>query len=181
LIRPPGHHAHDHQYNGFCLVNNVIWGINHLKKIDKQIKIVVIDWDLHRGNGTQKLIRSMNNVFMIDIYQKGIFPFDPVVESDHILQIPLEKGKCDDDYIKIFDTLVIPHLEKSEPDWIIVSCGFDAHERDPMKGMKLTSKFYGYAATLLKKNKAPKTYFLEGGYDPVVIYESIDEMLKSYC
>lgn len=198
LIRPPGHHSNNccdtlekgfnklHNYFGFCLINNVGMSVNYLQKYFNVNKIAIVDWDVHHGNGTQEIFYSRSDVLFIDIHRyDGVFfpksgKLDETGETEgteYTINIPLEKGSDEEVYLQKFIEIILPSLKKFEPEWILVSCGFDAHQKDPIGGMNLNSKSYKKFYSLLKEFNKPITMFLEGGYNKEVILESIQEMI----
>jgi acetoin utilization deacetylase AcuC-like enzyme len=187
LIRPPGHHCCDNysttSASGFCVFNNIIYALSLLPE---DFRVVIIDWDAHRGNGTQaQLVGMSKSVEMYDLYQSGIFPYDEMVCSPNIHQLPMSAGSSDGDYIAAFDDIMNQIVScdpnaKPAPQMIFISCGFDGHTDDKLAGLNLTSRFYAYATQRLRDVHCPKVYFLEGGYEPNVIRDCIDEMLQQY-
>ena len=180
LIRPPGHHCGDRindenkTANGFCLINNIIYGIDYLKTIRKDVKIVVIDWDAHRGNGTQKLLGK--NDFMFDIHEKNIFPYDEYVKNENIKNYLISSETTKKEVFDIFDE-IIEKTNLIKPDFIFISCGFDAHKDDHMSNLQFDKTYYRYFRERLDTLKIPSLYFLEGGYIPKNILECIQEII----
>ena len=182
LCRPPGHHSDNINPSGFCLVNNMYFAVDYLRKYMKTGKIVIIDWDVHHGNGTQKLFYDDKSTLFIDLHRDNFYPYTGKKEETgygYTINIPLEKGSNEDIYINCFNNIIIPSIEKFNPDWIMVSCGFDAHKNDPIGGMLLESTSYGKFHNLIKNLNKPITYLLEGGYNTNSIMESILEMQKA--
>jgi acetoin utilization deacetylase AcuC-like enzyme len=183
LSRPPGHHSNNKNPSGFCLTNNISFAVDFLKS--NCSKIAILDWDVHHGNGTQELFYDRSDVLFIDIHRDNFYPYTGNKNEKGIglgfgytVNILLEKGSDGKDYNNVFDEIVIPKLVEFDPDWILVSCGFDAHYLDPIGGMKLTEKdYFNFHQKLLKLNK-PLTYFLEGGYNCKVVTNCVMEMMK---
>lgn len=171
-VRPPGHHAERHEAMGFCLFNNVAVTASYLMSMGKRVAIV--DWDVHHGNGTQHSFYSSQDLLYISLHE---FPFYPgtgwvseVGEGSGrgtTVNIPLPGGTTATSYLAAFDRLVRPVLGEFQPDWILVSSGFDAHVRDPLGGLNLESMHYGWMAkALLSVVPGDRVIaFLEGGYD----------------
>ena len=185
MCRPPGHHSDNITPSGFCIVNNMYMAVDYLRNFKKKNKIAIIDWDVHHGNGTQKLFYNDKNTLFIDIHRENFYPFTGSVEErgdgdgfGYTINIPLQSGSDENIYVEKFNSIIIPMLKTFEPEWIMISCGFDAHIRDPCGGMKLTSTSYGIFHQLLKSFNKPMTYILEGGYDTEAITSSVSEILR---
>lgn len=190
LIRPPGHHARKANGMGFCLFNNI--AIAAQKAISMGIKrILILDWDVHHGNGTQEIFYEDDRVLFIDLHQENLFPsgsglLNETGESKglgYTVNIPLPPACKDADYLYIFDTVVRPLALKYEPELILVSCGFDAHESDPMGFMCLTTEGYGKLTAKVKKLaeevcEGKIVFFLEGGYNPSYLAKNVMECIK---
>lgn len=190
LVRPPGHHARPAQGMGFCIFNNI--AIAAKKALAKGIKrILILDWDVHHGNGTQEAFYETDQVLFIDIHQDNLFPV-PSGSLDEkgkgkgagfTINVPLTSSCRDEDYLYIFDSLVRPLALKYQPELILVSAGFDAHESDPMGFMNLTTKGYGRLTEKVKKLaeevcKGKLVFFLEGGYNPYYLAQNVLECVK---
>jgi acetoin utilization deacetylase AcuC-like enzyme len=157
---------------GFCLFNNIAVTAAYLRSMDERVAIV--DWDVHHGNGTQHSFYDDPAVLYVSIHE---FPFYPgtgwVDESGDLtgrganVNIPLPNGTSASSYLASFARVVIPVVRQFDPDWILVSCGFDAHRLDPLGGLMLESEDYGRMAgslaSLVGSNRVIS--FLEGGYN----------------
>lgn len=191
-VRPPGHHAEYDSSSGFCLFNNIAISAHHLKEKHGLKRIAIIDWDVHHGNGTQHSFEGDDFVYYISIHQMPLFP-GTGAESEkgygrgkgYTLNIPMEPGNNDDDYLKAFEDIIIPGLEKYSPEILLISAGFDAHRADPLASIKLTTDFFG---TMTKKllNVAKKhcggkiVAFLEGGYNLDALSGSVMKMMQAF-
>ena len=177
FVRPPGHHAEAARAMGFCLFNNVAVGAEYLLKKHGQKRILIMDWDLHHGNGTQNSFYDRNDVLYFSTHQ---FPHYPGSghwrETGHgngegfTINIPLSPGKTDSDYVYIFEKILSPITETFEPNFILVSAGFDIYEGDPLGGMRITAEGFGALANVLldladKHCKDRILFALEGGYE----------------
>ncbi len=151
LVRPPGHHAERDRSMGFCLFNNVAIAARHAIKQHGVERIMIIDWDLHHGNGTQFSFYDTDKVFYLSTHQ---YPFYPGTGGVHevgngrgegyTLNIPLPGGQGDKEYASIFNTIVTPVVREYKPQLILISSGFDIYHADPLGAMKVTSKGFAY-------------------------------------
>jgi acetoin utilization deacetylase AcuC-like enzyme len=191
LVRPPGHHALRQRAMGFCLFNTMAIGAEYLKRVHGAEKILIVDWDVHHGNGTQDAFYSDPSVLFISTHQYPYYPGSGAATEvgsgageGFTLNIPLPAGCADPEYAQAFHDLVIPAAEKFAPDWILVSAGFDPHRRDPLGGMGVSDAGFAYMAErllgLAEKFTAGKIAFLlEGGYDLAGLRGSVAAVLNS--
>jgi acetoin utilization deacetylase AcuC-like enzyme len=175
IIRPPSHHSSKDNFSGFCVVNQTFLTAKNLHDVYKK-KVLILDYDLHHGDGTQKLVEYYNkdSIYFCSIhyYAPRFFPGtgSENENTNKVLNIPIKtKKQTDYDYLQIFNSKVIPFINKNQIDIIIISNGFDAHKDDPMKIMNLTEQFYINVASYLKSLQLPLIYILEGGYNPKTI------------
>ena len=174
LVRPPGHHAERDRPMGFCLYNNVAVAAAAARARGLE-RVAVVDIDVHHGNGTQWMFYDDPRVLYVSTHQ---FPFYPGTgAADEVgtgagtgftVNVPLEAGATDDDYEVAYRAVVCPVLEEFAPELVLVSAGFDAHERDPLASMRMTAD--GYAAVIAQlKDVADRHGALalvtEGGYE----------------
>jgi len=177
FIRPPGHHAEASRAMGFCLFNNIAVGAEYLLKKHGQKRVLILDWDLHHGNGTQNSFYDRNDVLYFSTHQYPHYPgtghWSETGQGNgegFTVNIPLSPGKTDIDYLYIFEKILSPVTDKFQPDFILVSAGFDIYEGDPLGGMKITAEGFGALANALiqlaKKHCKNRILFaLEGGYN----------------
>ncbi len=169
LNRPPGHHTCRTHGGGFCYLNNVAITAWHLKKHGME-RVFILDWDCHHGDGTQEAFYDIDWVYYLSIHQKSIYPLTGYeVErgkgkgEGFTLNIPVPDGTGDSEYLRIFDNIVVREIEEYDPDCILISAGQDAHRKDPLSGLNLSTEVYG---TFIEKiNEYPLGAVLEGGYD----------------
>ena len=169
LSRPPGHHAEKNRAMGFCLFSNAALAAAAALKQNGVNKICILDWDVHHGNGTQSIIQNNPDIYYVSVHQ---FPFYPGTGShretgqhNNVLNCPLPAGIGSADYRKKFDEAVIPFIQKSDPDLLIISAGFDAHRRDPMASINLETDDFAYMTKKLQSIQPHLLVGLEGGYD----------------
>ena len=145
LVRPPGHHAEPDRAMGFCLYNNIAIAAAALRA-DGVERVAIVDIDVHHGNGTQAAFYRDPSVLFISSHQYPFYPGTGAADETgdgpgrgFTLNIPLEAGATDDVYSRAYESSVIPALEQFAPEVILVSAGYDAHARDPLAGMRMTS------------------------------------------
>jgi acetoin utilization deacetylase AcuC-like enzyme len=151
LIRPPGHHAERDLALGFCLLNNVAVLARYLQRKYGLDKLVILDWDVHHGNGTQHTFEEDPSVFYISTHQYPYYPGTGAYSETGMgrgkgatLNCPLPAHSGDKEYEMAFREKIIPAIHAFKPECIIISAGFDAHQDDPLAQMCLTTDFYGW-------------------------------------
>jgi acetoin utilization deacetylase AcuC-like enzyme len=167
LVRPPGHHATPTQAMGFCLFNNVAIATRFMQTEHGVDRVAILDWDVHHGNGTEDIFRDDLSVFYVSIHQWPLYPGTggPSEQYEGVLNVPLPAGSTDEDYLLVFDEVVEPAVTVFEPDLVLVSAGFDAHEEDPLAEMLVTEAGF---RELARRSAALGPNFgavLEGGYN----------------
>jgi acetoin utilization deacetylase AcuC-like enzyme len=167
LVRPPGHHATQKQAMGFCLFNNLAIAARFMQAELDVGRVAILDWDVHHGNGTEDIFRGDSSAFYVSIHQWPLYPGTggPSEQFEGVLNVPLPAGSTDEDYLRIFDEVVEPAVSAFEPDLVLVSAGFDAHEDDPLAEMLVTEAGF---RELARRSAALGPRFgavLEGGYN----------------
>ncbi|MEE3326042.1 MAG: histone deacetylase [Myxococcota bacterium] len=175
-VRPPGHHAESNRPMGFCLFNNVAVAARALQAEVGLDKLMILDWDVHHGNGTQHTFESDPSILYVSTHQYPHYPGTGAFEeagqgagSGATVNLPMPPGCGDTEYIGLLQRVVGPIARNFKPEMILVSCGFDAHRDDPLAGMEVTQAGY-QAMTLLIRELAEEIcqgrllFVLEGGY-----------------
>jgi len=193
FVRPPGHHAEHHRSMGFCLFNNIAvaakWALENLELE----RICIIDWDLHHGNGTQHSFYDSRKVLYCSTHQYPYYPgTGAVMEAGeregegYTVNVPLPGGQGDKEYIRIFNDLLVPVAREYKPQLILVSCGFDIYDGDPLGSMRVTPS--GFAAmTRILQNLADEVcggnllVTLEGGYNLTGMRDGALAVLTELC
>jgi acetoin utilization deacetylase AcuC-like enzyme len=189
LVRPPGHHAEASRAMGFCFFNNVAVGAEHLIRARGLGRVLIVDWDLHHGNGTQHAFYSRPDVLYFSTHQAPLYPGTGSVGElgdgpglGRNLNVPLAAGKGDSDYLFIFRRLLAPVAAAYRPDFILVSAGFDIAAGDPLGGMLVSREGFGQLADALLEMAAAScpgrlAFVLEGGYDIEALTGGVREVL----
>ena len=189
LVRPPGHHAERSKAMGFCLYNNVAVGVRYAQNHLGLKRIMVVDWDLHHGNGTQHCFEDDPSVLFFSIHQVSSFPgsgkLSEVGEGNgrgRTINLPLLAGSGDGEYTLLMEKIIRPIALEFKPELILVSAGFDIHADDPLGGMRVTPQgFAAMARSVLNTADAccrgNVVLTLEGGYDLKGLEESVRSVL----
>ncbi len=189
LIRPPGHHAEAAKAMGFCLFNNIAVGAQYLRKKHSLNRILIVDWDVHHGNGTQNAFYKTDEVLYFSLHQ---FPHYPGTGhfsetgagrgEGYTVNLPLSGGKGDSDYLLQFEKVLTPLAASYKPQFILVSAGFDPHQDDPLSSMLLSDE--GFAGMTLKLMELAEKWTegrlllaLEGGYSLEALQKSVRQVL----
>ncbi len=180
LSRPPGHHCLPDFPNGFCLLANIAIAIEAAQAKGMAKRVVVVDWDVHHGNGTEAIYYDRDDVLTISLHQEGNYPLDTGGIEDrgkgaglgYNLNLPLPAGTGHNAYLYAFDKIVLPQIAAFKPDMIIVACGFDAGATDPLARMLAMADTFRQMTLRLKaaaKDHCNGRLVLahEGGYSEV--------------
>jgi acetoin utilization deacetylase AcuC-like enzyme len=178
-VRPPGHHAGRDSAMGFCFINNVAVGAVYARSIYGVERIFILDWDVHHGNGTQEIFEGDPLTYYCSLHEHPTFCFPGTgrrmergtgAGAGLTLNLPLKPHTVDEELMEIFEREVVPEIERFEPGLIMISAGFDAHERDPIADLDLTEKSFAYmtrrVCELADRYCGGRIVsVLEGGYD----------------
>lgn len=190
LVRPPGHHAGVGNAAGFCLFNNVAIGAMYAISKHGMDRVLIVDWDLHHGNGTQEQFYDDRRVLYFSTHQYPYYPGTGSLEEigrgkglGYTINVPLRSGTDNAQYVKIFRKILYPVSIKFKPDIVLLSAGLDPYFRDPLGGMKVTPEGFSFLTRILMDiadeccgGKLVVT--LEGGYHLTGLADSIKAMLN---
>ena len=190
IVRPPGHHALPDAPMGFCLFNNVAVAARHAQKHYGLKKVMIIDWDVHHGNGTQDIFYDDPSVLFLSFHQFPFWPPDIGWYTEdgngdgkgYNVNIPLPAGTGDRGYLSAWDAIVKPICLEYKPDLLLLSAGYDAHQADPLGQQQISTRGYfmlsNRLAELAEAVKCPIVGFLEGGYNTRSLADSVVATVK---
>jgi len=184
LGRPPGHHAVTDDAMGFCFFNNVAVAAQHAVDDLGVDRVAVFDWDVHHGNGTQEIFLDRDDVFFASVHEQGIYPgTGDVTETGTgegagtTMNVQFPPGTTASGYLAAVEDLVFPAFAAFDPDLLLVSAGFDAHEHDPISRMRVSTEGYGCLARRVRAfcdwNGTDLAFVLEGGYGLDALTDSV--------
>jgi acetoin utilization deacetylase AcuC-like enzyme len=191
IVRPPGHHAEASRAMGFCFFNNVAIGAEHLIRRHGLSRILIVDWDLHHGNGTERAFYERPDVLYFSTHQSPLYPGTGAVRFfghgqgfGYNLNVPLLRGKDDADFLYIFERVLAPVADQFQPQFILASAGFDIAAGDPLGGMAVTpAGFGGLTASLMAMAERTAggrlALVLEGGYDLAALRDGVRETMRA--
>ncbi len=191
FIRPPGHHAESSRAMGFCLFNNVAIAAEYALRTHKLKKAMIIDWDLHHGNGTQHSFYERADVLYFSTHQYPYYPGTGYITEvgsgpgeGFTVNVPLTAGPGDGEYMKIFEEILEPIALEFKPDIVFASAGFDIYHHDPLGGMQVTPRGFANLAKIVlefaqKTCQGRVLFILEGGYHLEGLRDSAKEVLKT--
>ena len=186
-LRPPGHHATSNRAMGFCLLNNIAVTAGLLES--QGARVAIVDWDVHHGNGTQEIFYQRPNVLYVSLHQYPFYPYEGGTEEvgegaglGATINIPVPAGTAGDVYRLAWEEIISPVLTQFEPDWILVSAGYDAHAEDPLAELRLQADDFGWMAARINgvPGSKPVLLFLEGGYHLPALTASVTSSLRGF-
>ena len=175
-VRPPGHHAESDRAMGFCLFNNIAIAARYVQRVHGIEKVLIIDWDVHHGNGTQEIFYEDLTILYFSLHQYPHYPGTGSMGEGGVgkgetftVNAPLRAGCGDAEYKQVYEKMLIPIADVFKPDFVMISAGFDGHRDDPLASMQLTDEGYALltrvAVDIARKScKGRLVSMLEGGY-----------------
>lgn len=188
-VRPPGHHAEADRAMGFCLFNNVAIAAKYVQRRHGVGRVLIVDWDVHHGNGTQHAFYDDPAVLFFSTHQFPHYPGTGRASERGIgtaegltVNVPMDPGQGDAEYCEIFEQVLQPAADAFKPEFVLISAGFDAHRDDPLAGMALTEDGYGRLTELVcglarRHARGRVLSCLEGGYNLKALARSIERHL----
>ena len=176
VVRPPGHHALKDKAMGFCLFNNVAVAARYIQQKHALARVLIVDWDVHHGNGTQAMFYADPTVFYFGVHRYPFYPGTGAADErgkgkglGTTLNVPLRAGGGDREFARALEDKLVPAARKFKPDFVLISAGFDAHQKDPLGGMKVTTEGYARLTRIVKgiareHCRGRLVSVLEGGY-----------------
>ena len=189
LIRPPGHHALRDRAMGFCIFNNLAIGARYALTRHRLERVMIVDWDLHHGNGIQEIFYRDPQVLYASLHRHPYYPWtggaEEVGEGEgkgFNVNVPLEMGCTDADYANVYRHLLFPIARRFRPEIMLVAAGFDIHHSDPLRSMSVTEAGFARMTYLLMEMAAELcdkrlVLALEGGYNSEALRDSVGTVL----
>jgi acetoin utilization deacetylase AcuC-like enzyme len=191
VVRPPGHHAIPERAMGFCLLGNIAIAARHAQAQYGIGRVMIVDYDVHHGNGTQDMFYDDDSVLFVSTHQYPFYPGTGALQetgsgrgAGYTLNIPLSAGHGDANYTRIFAEIIWPAARRFQPELILVSAGFDAHWTDPLALMRLSLTGYAHiTGELIRMAEAlcdgRIVFVMEGGYDLGALGEGMANVARA--
>jgi acetoin utilization deacetylase AcuC-like enzyme len=191
LVRPPGHHACADRAMGFCYFNSVAVAARYASREHGIERLAIVDFDVHHGNGSQEIFWDDPSVLYLSTHQFPFYPGSgngreiggPAAEGSTV-NVPLPAGCGDAEYLRCFDRILLPQLERFQPQLLLLSAGYDAHSGDPLAGMAVSTE--GYRGIVTRLRQAAEAVCagrivaaLEGGYDLDDLAASVEASIEA--
>jgi len=183
-VRPPGHHARSSQAMGFCLFNNIAITARYAQSMGYE-KVMIIDFDVHHGNGTQEIFYEDSSVFYFSTHEYPAYPGSGSLDERGSAEgegfthnFPMRSFSTDDDIIPIYEEELPCDVKSFNPDIILVSAGYDLHKADPLAQLQVSTEgIKKIVESIMRSSDAPKIFMLEGGYNLNALGESVAQSL----